>query len=176
MLEVGNGALTAAETRTHFAFWAAMKSPLLIGTNEKLFSPSMQSIGQRLTSRLQHIAYLTISCQCQPTQRTNIFLPSTRMLLRASPQRPISGALTKTGRSMQIILHNTGPVHHPMVSWFWCLTLVAPQPLVLQLGVRFRNWKARHTRWRIFGQELVWDAWKGELRGVWQPMILRGSW
>ena len=33
MLEVGNGDLTAAETRTHFAFWAAMKSPLLIGTD-----------------------------------------------------------------------------------------------------------------------------------------------
>lgn len=33
MLEVGNGNLTAAETRTHFALWAAMKSPLLIGTD-----------------------------------------------------------------------------------------------------------------------------------------------
>ena len=33
MLEVGNGDLTAEETRTHFAFWAAMKSPLLIGTD-----------------------------------------------------------------------------------------------------------------------------------------------
>lgn len=33
MLEVGNGNLTLAETRSHFAFWAAMKSPLLIGTN-----------------------------------------------------------------------------------------------------------------------------------------------
>lgn len=33
MLEVGNGDLTAAETRTHFALWAAMKSPLLIGTD-----------------------------------------------------------------------------------------------------------------------------------------------
>lgn len=32
MLEVGNG-LTLAEARSHFAFWAAMKSPLLIGTN-----------------------------------------------------------------------------------------------------------------------------------------------
>jgi len=32
MLEVGNGNLTLAETRTHFAFWAAMKSPLIIGT------------------------------------------------------------------------------------------------------------------------------------------------
>jgi len=33
MLEVGNGNLTFAEQRSHFAFWAAMKSPLLIGTN-----------------------------------------------------------------------------------------------------------------------------------------------
>lgn len=33
MLEVGNAGLSAAETRTHFAFWAAMKSPLLMGTD-----------------------------------------------------------------------------------------------------------------------------------------------
>jgi alpha-galactosidase len=33
MLEVGNGNLTYAETRTHFALWAIMKSPLLIGTD-----------------------------------------------------------------------------------------------------------------------------------------------
>ncbi|KAH0615076.1 uncharacterized protein H6S33_000712 [Morchella sextelata] len=32
MLEVGNGNLTEAETRAHFGLWAAMKSPLLIGT------------------------------------------------------------------------------------------------------------------------------------------------
>ncbi|CAK7198241.1 hypothetical protein SEUCBS139899_000900 [Sporothrix eucalyptigena] len=33
MLEVGNKGLSLAEARTHFAFWAAMKSPLLIGTD-----------------------------------------------------------------------------------------------------------------------------------------------
>ncbi|KAK4557021.1 hypothetical protein LTR86_006002 [Recurvomyces mirabilis] len=33
MLEVGNGNLTAAETRTHFALWALMKTPLLMGTD-----------------------------------------------------------------------------------------------------------------------------------------------
>ncbi|KAH8924798.1 glycoside hydrolase family 27 protein [Atractiella rhizophila] len=33
MLEVNNGNLTLAEQRTHFALWAAMKSPLLIGTD-----------------------------------------------------------------------------------------------------------------------------------------------
>ena len=33
MLEVGNPGLSAAEARSHFALWAAMKSPLLIGTD-----------------------------------------------------------------------------------------------------------------------------------------------
>ena len=32
MLEIGNGDLTFTESRSHFAFWAAMKSPLIIGT------------------------------------------------------------------------------------------------------------------------------------------------
>ncbi|KAJ5831777.1 hypothetical protein N7474_000088 [Penicillium riverlandense] len=32
MLEIGNGNLTLAENRAHFALWAAMKSPLIIGT------------------------------------------------------------------------------------------------------------------------------------------------
>jgi alpha-galactosidase len=32
MLEVGNGNLTIEENRSHFALWAAMKSPLVIGT------------------------------------------------------------------------------------------------------------------------------------------------
>ncbi|TVY38815.1 putative alpha-galactosidase B [Lachnellula occidentalis] len=32
MLEIGNGALTLEENRSHFAFWAATKSPLIIGT------------------------------------------------------------------------------------------------------------------------------------------------
>lgn len=31
MLEVGNGGLTIEESRTHFAMWAAMKSPLMMG-------------------------------------------------------------------------------------------------------------------------------------------------
>jgi alpha-galactosidase len=39
MLEVGNGNLTAEETRTHFAMWAALKSPLLIGTPVCSHSP-----------------------------------------------------------------------------------------------------------------------------------------
>ena len=33
MLKIGNGALTLAESRTHFAIWALMKSLLIIGTD-----------------------------------------------------------------------------------------------------------------------------------------------
>ncbi|KAJ8119524.1 hypothetical protein ONZ43_g3540 [Nemania bipapillata] len=44
MLEVGNTGLTVAEERTHFAFWAAMKSPLLIGTNLNTASDEAKSI------------------------------------------------------------------------------------------------------------------------------------
>ncbi|KAI0205251.1 glycoside hydrolase family 27 protein [Astrocystis sublimbata] len=44
MLEIGNGGLTPAEGRTHFAFWAAMKTPLLIGTNLNSASEAERSI------------------------------------------------------------------------------------------------------------------------------------
>lgn len=33
MLEVGNSGMTIAEQQTHFAFWAAAKSPLMISTD-----------------------------------------------------------------------------------------------------------------------------------------------
>lgn len=38
MLEVGNGDLSYEEARSHFAFWAAMKSPLMIGSDLKTLS------------------------------------------------------------------------------------------------------------------------------------------
>ncbi|KAI5803057.1 glycoside hydrolase superfamily [Geopyxis carbonaria] len=38
MMEIGNGALTAAETRTHFAMWVALKSPILLGTDLTLLT------------------------------------------------------------------------------------------------------------------------------------------
>ncbi|KAH8703602.1 alpha-galactosidase/alpha-n-acetylgalactosaminidase [Talaromyces proteolyticus] len=33
MLQIGNGNMTLYQQQTHFAFWAALKSPLIIGTN-----------------------------------------------------------------------------------------------------------------------------------------------
>ncbi|XMA15190.1 hypothetical protein WAI453_007981 [Rhynchosporium graminicola] len=44
MLEVGNGQLTDAESRSHFAFWAAMKSPLIIGTDLAILKTSLVDV------------------------------------------------------------------------------------------------------------------------------------
>ncbi|PVH74672.1 glycoside hydrolase family 27 protein [Cadophora sp. DSE1049] len=44
MLEVGNGQLTDAESRSHFAFWAAMKSPLIIGTDLSVLKKSLVDV------------------------------------------------------------------------------------------------------------------------------------
>ncbi|QDS73423.1 hypothetical protein FKW77_008431 [Venturia effusa] len=44
MLEVGNGGLSLAEERTHFSLWAAMKSPLLIGTDLAKLRPESVEI------------------------------------------------------------------------------------------------------------------------------------
>lgn len=44
MLEVGNGALTVQESRTHFALWAALKSPLIIGTRLRNIKPEILQI------------------------------------------------------------------------------------------------------------------------------------
>jgi alpha-galactosidase len=44
MLEVGNGGLSFAEERTHFSLWAAMKSPLLMGTDLAKLRPASVEI------------------------------------------------------------------------------------------------------------------------------------
>lgn len=38
MMEIGNGNLTAEEQRTHFAAWAFLKSPILLGTDVSMVS------------------------------------------------------------------------------------------------------------------------------------------
>lgn len=44
MLEVGNGNLTYEESRSHFAFWAALKSPLIIGPRLDGIKPEILEI------------------------------------------------------------------------------------------------------------------------------------
>ncbi|KAG9099716.1 hypothetical protein FS749_000578 [Ceratobasidium sp. UAMH 11750] len=63
ILEVGNSGMTLAEQQTHFAFWAAAKSPLLIGTklasisndaltilkNPRLIAVNQDSLGKSIS-------------------------------------------------------------------------------------------------------------------------------
>ncbi|WP_329500215.1 NPCBM/NEW2 domain-containing protein [Kitasatospora herbaricolor] len=44
MLEVGNGGMTDTEYRTHFAMWAVMAAPLLIGTDLRTATPETMAI------------------------------------------------------------------------------------------------------------------------------------
>jgi alpha-galactosidase len=44
MLEVGNAGLTIPEQQTHFAFWAAAKSPLVISTDLNAISDEALAI------------------------------------------------------------------------------------------------------------------------------------
>jgi len=44
MMEIGNGNLTTQEQRSHFAMWAALKSPILLGTNLDNLSDEQFSI------------------------------------------------------------------------------------------------------------------------------------
>ena len=44
MLEVGNGGMTDTEYRTHFALWAEMSAPLLIGTDLRRATPETMAI------------------------------------------------------------------------------------------------------------------------------------
>jgi len=44
MLEVGNHAMTEAEERTHFSFWSALKSPLIIGADLSNISQSSLNV------------------------------------------------------------------------------------------------------------------------------------
>jgi alpha-galactosidase len=48
MLEVGNGGLNAAESRTHFSFWALLAAPLMAGNDLRAMSAETREI---LTSR-----------------------------------------------------------------------------------------------------------------------------
>jgi len=57
LLEVGNNGLTLAEQQTHFAFWAAVKSPLFISTDLTKISPEALSILQN-----RDVIALNVSC------------------------------------------------------------------------------------------------------------------
>lgn len=43
-MQVGNGGLLLSVQRSHFALWALLKSPLLIGTDLRLIHPDSLAI------------------------------------------------------------------------------------------------------------------------------------
>lgn len=46
MLEVGNGGMTHDEYQSHFALWAVLKAPLLIGCDlEKVSQETLEILG-----------------------------------------------------------------------------------------------------------------------------------
>jgi alpha-galactosidase len=59
MLEVGNTGLTATEQQTHFAFWAAVKSPLIVSTD--LTKISAQALAILKNTRIIAVNVCTLS-------------------------------------------------------------------------------------------------------------------
>ena len=71
MLEIANGWLTTDQEKTHFALWAAVKAPLILGcdldkiskesleiiTNEELIAVNQDSLGRQAFCRLHCTTY-----------------------------------------------------------------------------------------------------------------------
>jgi alpha-galactosidase len=97
MMEIGNGALTTQEQRTHFAAWIFMKSPILLGTDLSLLTSAQ-------------IAIITNKELLAFHQDTTVGTP-------AMPFTPFSGAPTispqeyysgKSSKGTHVFIINTG--------------------------------------------------------------------
>lgn len=94
MLEVGNGDLTLEENRAHFALWAVMKSPLIIGTS---VSPHTYQLILNLTFQFSLTNLTKIT---SPFSKTNTSSPSVKTHLSAGQPTRTSGDTTQIGRLM----------------------------------------------------------------------------
>lgn len=109
MLEVGNEDLSVEESRTHFALWAAMKSPLMIGADVSLHSSFSRLLVVKLTIGLYRSLKLKTSFLI--FSAINISSNSVRTSKSESLQLHTNGAIMRTGPTMQNIQLNTGPAH-----------------------------------------------------------------
>ncbi|OHF01797.1 alpha-galactosidase [Colletotrichum orchidophilum] len=89
MLEGGNGNLTLQESRTHFVFWAVLKSPLIIGTQVEGIQPEIMSIRSILS--IEEL----VTLDQDPKFGT--------------AAQPLSGALIRTGRGIFLTWPSFGP-------------------------------------------------------------------
>lgn len=79
MMEIGNGRgnLTIQEERTHFAVWAFMKSPILLGTD--VCGPPILSLATPLSAIIGHVcSFLNSPLRRSRSSRTESFSRSTR--------------------------------------------------------------------------------------------------
>ena len=115
MLEVNNGQLTLAENRAHFALWAAMKSPLLIGTD----------VGWPLDSKISVTNPKNPdSCPISNRNTSTYWQTNTSLPLPQIPRSPerltlTNGGLSQIGRLTQFIQLNIGraPRQHWGALW-----------------------------------------------------------
>ncbi|KAG8742961.1 hypothetical protein FRC10_000583 [Ceratobasidium sp. 414] len=93
MMEIGNGGLTLNEQRTHFAMWAALKSPILLGTDLSKLNSAQLAI-------IKNAELLAFS------QDTTIGTPAKPYKTQAaSPPEFYAG---KSSKGMHVFVMNTG--------------------------------------------------------------------
>ncbi|KXN90847.1 putative alpha-galactosidase B [Leucoagaricus sp. SymC.cos] len=99
MMEIGNGALTIQEQRTHFAAWAFFKSPILLGTDVQLGKLNSQQIA--IITNKELLAFSQDSTIGTPAKPFTAFsgAPTT------SPPEYYSGASSK---GTHVFIINTG--------------------------------------------------------------------
>jgi alpha-galactosidase len=74
MLEIGNGALTEIEKRTHMSLWAMMAAPLIIGTDLRIATPETLAI-------LEHREIIAIDQDARGLQGSVVFNTEGLMVL-----------------------------------------------------------------------------------------------
>lgn len=157
MLEVGNGNLTIEENRAHFALWAIMKSPLIIGT-DVCVSFSTDHILLRF-SNIRRI----YSCQpslipISPSSKTLTSSRSTKTPKSASQLFP-TNKVTITALTTRTTHPSTG-LAQPLMAGTWYYFSTPRMSLLagLRCGVRSRNWAntAMGIGLRMFGPGKIW--------------------
>ncbi|KAB5594876.1 hypothetical protein CTheo_1691 [Ceratobasidium theobromae] len=92
MMEIGNGALTVNEQRTHFAMWVALKSPILLGTDLSKLNSTQLAI-------IKNAELLAFS------QDTTVGAPAKPYKTGTTPPEFYAG---KSSKGMHVFIINTG--------------------------------------------------------------------
>lgn len=108
MMEIGNGKgnLTIQEERTHFAVWAFMKSPILLGTD--VCGPPVPSVATSLNAIIGRMcSFLNSPLRRSRLSRTGSFSRSIKTRQWASPPRLL------TPRQLSLRIHHSSILVYP---------------------------------------------------------------